>query len=225
MDDRVLYAADNNARWCDMVCRSLGIPTAMQDGLWVALGHTPDLYPDGVTLLPGTTAEDVLGAVQAGPGCSVKDSFAALDLTQMGFSELFQAQWIFREPGPSRQSHALDWTVVETDEGLHEWAQAAGLSGTLRSDLLREPSVRILAALGPDGLKAGAIANQTGMVVGVSNVFTTTITAEEAWAGIVDALGVIFPSLPLMGYERGEGLQPALASGFTEIGDLRVWLS
>ena len=62
------------------------------------------------------------------------------------------------------------------------------------------------------------------MVVGVSNVFTTTITAEEAWAGIVDALGVVYPSLPLVGYERGEDLQPALASGFAEVGDLRVWL-
>ena len=117
-DERVLYAADNNARWCDMVCRSHGIPTAMQDGLWVALGRSPDLYPDAVTLLPGIAAEDVLGAVQAGPGCSVKDSFAALDLTQMGFAELFRAQWIFREPGPLPQSRAQDWTVVETDEGL-----------------------------------------------------------------------------------------------------------
>ncbi len=224
-NERVLYAADNNARWCDLVCRSHGIPTAMQDGLWVALERSPDLYPDAVTLLPGIAAEDVLGAVQAGPGCSVKDSFAALDLTQMGFSELFRAQWLFREPGPLPQSRALGWTVVETDERLHEWAQAAGLSGTLQSGLLREPSVRILAAYGRDGLSAGAIANQTAMVVGVSNVFTTTITAEEAWAGIVDALGVIFPSSSLAGYEQGDDMQPALANGFAEIGDLRVWLS
>ncbi len=31
-------------------------------------------------------------------------------------------------------------------------------------------------------------------------------------------------SLPLVGYEQGAALQAALASGFSEIGSLRVWL-
>jgi hypothetical protein len=74
---------------------------------------------------------------------------------------------------------------------------------------------------GPDGPSAGAVANRTGPVVGVSNVFTTTIAADEAWAGLPHALAAVFPSLPLVGYEHGE----ALAAGFTEVGALRVWLS
>jgi hypothetical protein len=225
VDDRVLHAADNNARWCDLVCRSHGIPTAFQYGLWVALRRSPDLYPDAVTLIPGLATEDVLRSVQDGPGCSVKDSFDALDLAPMGFDELFRAQWIFREPAPSRPNTALAWTVVETDEAFREWTRAAGLSGIFRSSLLRNPSVRILAVHGPNGLTAGAVANRTGPVVGVSNVFTTTIAADEAWAGIPHALAVVFPSLPLVGYEQEEDLQAALGGGFTEVGALRVWLS
>jgi hypothetical protein len=79
--------------------------------------------------------------------------------------------------------------------------------------------VRFLIAHG-----AGAIVNRTGPVVGVSNVFTTTITADEAWAGIAPAVAAAFPSLPLVGYEQGDELQAALAAGFTQVGALRVWL-
>ena len=79
-------------------------------------------------------------------------------------------------------------------------------------------------AYGPDGLAGGGIANRTGSVVGVSNVFTTTMAVPDAWAGIVHALATLFPSLPQVGYERGESLESALAAGFSEIGPLWVWL-
>ena len=224
MDDRVRCAAANNARWCDLVCRSHAIPTATQPGLWVALRRAPELYPDAVTLVPGVSAEVVVRSAQDGPGCSIKDSFADLELGRLGFDELFQAQWIFREPALPSKEAALAWSIVETNHALAEWAEAPGLSGTIRSELLRDSSVRILAARAPDGTKRGAIANQSASVVGVSNVFTTTGAVDEVWAGIANAVAAVFPSLPLVGYERGEHLQAALAAGFTAIGSLRVWL-
>ena len=95
----MISAAENNGRWCDQVCRSQGIPTAMRRTHWVALERSPELYPDAVTLLPDATAEEVLASTQAGPGCSVKDSFAALDLATLGFEELFEARWIYRVAG------------------------------------------------------------------------------------------------------------------------------
>ena len=153
----------------------------------------------------------------------MKDSFADLDLAPLGFDELFRAHWIFREPALSTDS-AVHWGVVESATELAEWAQAAGAGDTLRKSLLRDPSVRILAARGPGGPGAGAVANHTASVVGVSNVFVRTLAAEEAWAGIAAALADLFPSLPLVGYEHGEALRPALASGFSTIGALRVWL-
>ncbi len=223
MDDRVRHAADNNARWCDLVCRSHGIPTRMDPALWVALRRSPELYPDAVTLTPDLVAGEVLGSVQDGPGCAVKDSFDTLDLAPMGFDELFRAQWIYRDSA-SLPSPARAWSVVETDAGFDEWTDAAGLSSTLRHDLLHDPTVRFLVAREAGGVGAGAIANRTGPVVGVSNVFTTTIAADEAWAGIAPAIARVFPPLPLVGYEQGDQLQAALAAGFTQAGTLRVWL-
>jgi hypothetical protein len=222
VDGRVLAAAENNARWCDLVCRSHGVPTAMRRGRWVALRRAPPLYPDAVTLRPGVVAEDVLRSVQDGPGCSVKDSFADLDLGPFGFGELFSAQWIFREPSVGRLS--LPWALVETAEGLAEWAQAAGTPRMPHEDLLRDPAVRVLAARGPGGVRAGAIASRTASVVGVSNVFAADIAADEVWAGLTSTLAGLFPRLPLVGYEHGDGLRPALAGGFTAIGALRVWV-
>lgn len=58
----------------------------------------------------------------------------------------------------------------------------------------------------------------------MTNVFTTGMAAVEAWSGITDMLATCFPSLPLVGYEQGEDCAAALASGFTQIGSLRVWL-
>lgn len=196
----------------------------MAPGLWVALERSPELYPDAVTLLPSVSVQDVLAAVQDGPGCSVKDSFATLDLGRAGFDELFQAQWIFHEPAAPGHRSALIWCPVDTEEKLAEWVQEADLADTIRSELLLDTSVRILAARGPNGVVGGAVANRTGSVVGVSNVFTTNAAIDEAWAGIADAVATLFPSLSLVGYERGERLQAALAGGFTAIGPLRIWV-
>jgi hypothetical protein len=50
----VLAAAENNnARWCDAVCRSHGLATRFAGDLWRALGGAPRFYPDAVTLRPG----------------------------------------------------------------------------------------------------------------------------------------------------------------------------
>jgi hypothetical protein len=50
-----------------------------------------------VTLDPAATAADVLPFVDGSAGCSVKDSFATLELP--GFSVLFEARWIACDPG------------------------------------------------------------------------------------------------------------------------------
>lgn len=193
MDPLLLAAADNNARWCDLVCRSHGVPTAFQDGLWVATRRSPPLYPDAVTLRPGISVEAVLADIDAGPGCSLKDSFADLDLAAVGFEELFGASWIAREPGEAG-GEATRWSAVE---------------GEL------DASVRELAAG-----SSSAIANRTGSVVGISNVF-----GDDAWTGLAEAVWEEFPGLTLVGYEHGEALGAALAAGFRELGPLRVWLT
>jgi hypothetical protein len=223
MDDRVAAAADNNARWCDIVCRSHGIATALMPGHWVARQRAPKFFPDAVTCSADALPADVLELADDGPGCTVKDSFAALELAALGFEVLFEAQWIFREPQPATAASA-PWSIVETEADLIEWTAAFGDSATLLPELLRDASVRILAARDRDGIAAGAIANRTGSVVGVSNVFTTSIAPDEAWSGLARALTDGSRSSAFVGYEHGEALDGALAAGFEPIGPLRIWL-
>jgi hypothetical protein len=120
VDDRVLAAVENNARWCDLVCRSHGIPTVTERGHSVALQRSPDVYPDAVTLLPGAVTEDVLRSAQSGPGRSVKDSFAELELGRLGFDGLFRARWTFRDPVLSSNQRSAICAVAETADDLAE---------------------------------------------------------------------------------------------------------
>jgi hypothetical protein len=225
VDDRALAAAESNAGWCDLVCRSHGIPTSMARQQWVALRRAPVRYPDAVTLLPGAAPDELLRLVQNDAGCSVKDSFADLDLAPLGFDELFEGRWIFRGPALPTVDAAAIWSVVETDEELGEWALAAGAPDTFRGELLRNPSLRILSARAHGAVQAGAIANRSASAVGVSNVFTTkAMAADEVWASLPTAIAGHFYGMPLAGYECGDDLAPALAAGFVAIGALRVWV-
>jgi hypothetical protein len=225
VDEQLLRALENNARWCDLVCRSAGVPTEVRRGLWLALRRSPPLYPDAVTLSPIATAGDVAEAVVRGPGCSVKDSFADIDLGAHGFEVLFEARWICRRSSPPpRPAATAAWSVITERSELTEWALAAGDRVAVPRDALHHPTVRVLGARGPSGISAGAIAHRTGPVVGVSNVFGDAAADPATWTAIADALAVTFPSLPLVGYEHGDSLRAAVSSGFEEIGALRVWI-
>jgi hypothetical protein len=223
VDDVLLDAVNNNASWCDLVCRSVGVPTEASGSLWVALRRSPPLYPDAITLSPTVTADDVVHAVVAGEGCSVKDGFATLDLDEHGFQVLFDARWFYRPPALATPSGPGAWTVLDSAAARADWSLAAGDAVAIPGDALNDPAVRVLAATGPRGIAAGAVAFRTASVVGISNVFGDT--ADPAtWAGIADAVAGAFPSLPLVGYETGEPLRAALESGFEDVGALRVWL-
>ena len=99
------------------------------------------LYPDVITRSPDLVDLDaVLAGVDAGPGCSVKDAFAGLDLVPAGFEVLFEARWVHRAPGPAEQPRG-------------EWSR------TVAGEVTRLTSAAGAATL-----------HDTGDVVGVSNV-------------------------------------------------------
>ena len=107
-------APQNNAEWCHAFCLTHGIVGRFHAGHWSSAVRTPPYYQDAVTLLPGTTSEQVLDGIVRGDGCSVKDSFACLDLRSAGFEPLFRAEWLLRQPagGPRR---APAWVVGGDD--------------------------------------------------------------------------------------------------------------
>lgn len=257
-------AARNNAEWCDSVCRSHGLSGVFGGTAWSSPRPTPLYYPDAVTLGPDARPADFLGFIdRASPGCSVKDSFATLDLAGDGFAELFTGQWIHRPADASPvESPGLRIEDVTEPLRLRRW-QAAWHGGApdvpdvFRPALLGDPAVRVLAVhrdgsdtgvhdaephgeAGTGDLAGGAVLNLSSGLVGISNVFTvadnrsqehngsgndSTIQSKRAiWSATVAAAAARFPGVPLVGYESGDDLAPALATGFQGIGTLRVWL-
>jgi hypothetical protein len=218
-------AAFNNARWCDSVCRTHGARPAFRDDAWTTPRRSPPMYPDAVTLRPVVNADALLGRVDAAPGCSVKDSFAALDLAGAGFDVLFEAEWIHRPPGPAAESPGHRWSRVTTAGALRLWAAGHGGADVFRSELLADPAVAVLLATDRSGaVVAGAAANRSRDVVGLSNVFVHSEDVDEVWAGAVTSVAECFPGLPVVGYEAGEDLATARRAGFATVGPLRVWL-
>jgi hypothetical protein len=195
------------------VCRAQGIGTTFTDDVWIALRRSPLFYPDAVTLTPAATPGDVLRDIDTSAGCSVKDSFATLDLSAYGFRVLFDAQWIRLDAAPVPPG-APAWRPVRDPGDLGRWDAAAVFGPAL----LDEPGVTFF--LGPEG---GVIANRTGDVAGLSNLFTDG-DADRAWAAAVHAIAARHPGLPIVGYERDDDLAAARRAGFAPAGPLRVWM-
>jgi hypothetical protein len=84
-------------------------------------------------------------------------------------------------------------------------------------------NVLVLAAYREQRIVAGAIANRSDGVVGLSNVFVPAQSAAMYWAGCVTAVLDHLPDLALVGYETGETLAQTEALGFEAVHPLRVW--
>lgn len=208
-------AARNNAQWCASVCRSHGIASTFGETNWHTASRSPAYYPDAVTLRADAEPSEFLRHIDTSPNCSVKDSFATLDLTAHGFVELFRAQWIHRPAGG--RTPALRAVRATTAAQLSAWH-----NDSLRPALLDDPSVLGLTFHRGGDVVGGALLNLGPGVVGVSNLFAVE-DSEAVWSSSIAAATRQWPDLPLVGYQRGASLAPALANGFTEIGPLVVW--
>jgi hypothetical protein len=237
MNSRLELAALNNALWCDAVCRAHGGDTMLTEHVWFNRVNSPPFYPNVDTLTQaGVSAQmDAIQALLAAnltDGWGVKDSFCTLDLAPLGFWQLFEAQWLWRDPEPAPKNPLpdVDWTIIRTPAELARWEAAwrgpddPPLNLFLPA-LLENPDIAFLAAVRDGQIVAGAVANRTGDVVGLSNVFTPPGEKVPFWAGAIAAVHHKFPGLPLVGYESGEELDLAQSLGFETLGSLRVWLS
>jgi hypothetical protein len=228
--DLVRTAARNNAEWCDIVCRLHGQAGTYHDGGWTVPKRSPPLYPDAVMLDPAASIDAILAAIDTSPGCSLKDSFACLNLAFEGFHVLFEAQWIFREADtPSPEAPAgMRWERVRDPAVLRRceraWNQYDIPPGLFHPSLLDEDTVMIMACYRDEAIVAGAIANRSATVASVTNVFSADDDLDAAWRGSVAAVAAHGGDLPLLGYERGDDLEVARRYGFEPLGPLRVWI-
>ena len=222
----VRAAAQNNSEWCDAFCRTHGVVGRFREHCWFSPVRTPPYYPDAVTLLPDVGVEDTLSGIDTTEGCSVKDSFADLELDSAGFRPLFRAEWLVS--AQIRLSAAKGWSALATEEQLGEWEAAwAGLpegKRFFRRALLEDETIRVLARYEGARIVAGAIANRSAAVTGLSNVFDVAGDTDSAWAAGAAVAAGLWGDMPTVGYESGDCLDAAHKAGFESIGDLVVWI-
>jgi hypothetical protein len=220
-------AARNNAEWCDALCRTHGIAGRFDAGCWTSPRRTPPLYPDAVTLAAGVAAAELLSQIDITDGCSVKDSFADLDLAADGFRVLFQGEWLLREPEDTA-APTSGWVVIETRDRLGEWESAWGASPSalrlFRSALLANPAIAVLARDDGDGIIAGAVASRSATVIGLSNAFDAQGDLASAWRDAARAAQACWGSMPVVSYDSAAALEAARKAGFGSIGELAVWV-
>lgn len=197
---------------------------------WTAPSRVPLYYPDAVTLMPGVDRTALAARIDTtAPGASIKDSFADLDLTEVGFQVLFEAQWIHRPASTPAPASDLGWDVAGDPDTLRAWALAwddgNGNADLFRPELLDDPATWVLAGQSADGrVIAGAVASLSDHMVGISNVFALDGGPDAAWPVVLDAVNWLFPTLPVVGYEQGDDLAAAVRHGFEPVGPLRIWL-
>jgi hypothetical protein len=240
--DRISLAARNNALWCDAVARSHGVDGTFDDEAWTAPTRTPPYYPDAVTLSPEAEEYAVLARVDDSDGCSIKDSWARLDLSLEDFARLVVGEWVWLDPATPLPdlggAGARTWQRVTTADELtawvHAWSSDPEAAAILRPSLLGEPGVHVLAAQaadGPDGpdrsdrpIVAGAIVHVTGEVAGLGNIFARDGDEHRAWREAAAAAREVAGGIPLVGWEAGASVDAAVAAGCERLGPLTVWL-
>jgi hypothetical protein len=217
--------------------------SSRRDGLvWFSHETPPPFYSNLVVLSASISPADIeaylldLESSSRARDWSIKDSYASLDLSSCGFTQLFEAEWIWRDPLQPTTRKAgvrLAWAPIANGAELVAWEDA--WSGDARNgseprvtrqfpeSLLARTDHAFFAGRLDGKVVAGGIANRSPGVVGLSNIFSAAAFAEETWAALVGCASAAFPNTPLVGYERDAELRLAMNAGFVPIGPLRVW--
>src|ERR1700676_962294 len=106
MHDVQAICVRNNAEFCDRICRSHAVPGVFEPSLWIQEKRGPAFYPNVITLtrnsiLEQTARISTLRTLR--PDIGIKDSFRMLDLSTIGMRRLFDAEWVWMDPEPSRR--------------------------------------------------------------------------------------------------------------------------
>ncbi|MDP4302494.1 hypothetical protein [Leptothrix discophora] len=239
---RIELAALNNACWCQAVCAAHGAGGVIGRDAWLT-PHPPPPFHSRLVTIAADLGRDALDARLAelsstarSPDWTIKDSHAAFDLGPAGWDELFSADWTWREPRPDCAVLAAPVVRLMAPRDRLRWeAGWHGLDSERNAPpelpwrqfpdaVWDDPAHAFLGRLDRHGrIVAGAIANRSPGVVGLSNLFVCSGDPAQAWVELADAAAAAFPGRPLVGYERGEDLHLARAAGFEELAPLRVW--
>lgn len=224
-DERAIAAARKNADIYEAVFASHGLRFRRTAFAFIGEDRPPP-YHSNLTVLAPDRRDEVLAALRdlarAFGDVGIKDSFAESDLRAEGFEPLFAASWLWREPLPA----ASAWRVADTPDALLAWEatwkrDSPTLERMFPDALLSGGDLTFLCRRNDGRITAGCLANRSGDVVGVSNLFAAD-EPERLFAEATAAVAAFHPGLPIVGYARGATLQAARAEGHVETGPLRV---
>jgi hypothetical protein len=213
---------DASLAWYDAVFAAHGIATSISERVWRGHAAPPPLHSAAVLVEPDAAPDAVLRAVAPYDTCSVADPFAATDLSAEGFGLLFEASWLHRPPSGDPQPSDR-WRRVGTPEELEVWNARHDTADVLLPRLLDRSGFRFLARDDPEDPTGGAaLLLGTGVVL-LSNVFAAPGHPPVDWTDLLAAVERALPDRAVVGYERGDDLDDALAAGFAAVGMHRVW--
>ena len=237
MNDEQIICASNNVDWYQAIFRSHGLTGEITDGIWISRDSAPPYYSNAVTVAPAGQAGQIarlrdLDGVLRGRW-SVKDSFAVLDLSPLGFRPLFEAEWIWCDvsDAPVADVGGIAWRPVTTTDQLErvggrlakEWI--AHRNPCLRAEPAGEPDDRAVRRLSRRRRRRGVRGKSVRRAVGFSNFFVEDGEEPLAVAGAIAEVARFGAGLPIVGYLAGERLAQATGLGFRSVGPLRIWVT
>jgi len=90
---------------------------------------------------------------------------------------------------------------------------------------LEDEKISVLAGDEGDRIVAGAIANRSSTVIGLSNLFDVAGDLESRWVTAAAIAASLWGQMTTASYDSGDSLEAAHRGGFKSIGELVVWLN
>ena len=214
----------NNIEWCKLVATSHEVQSECLSNAWRTVGIMPPFYPNVISTVAAIGSKELSQlAVGLPEKCAWKDCYANLELSEYGFSVLFESHWYALSGNPYKIKFSEAVENVSSVEMLKEWVAAWGetpLNQSIFIPKILKENVRFVFRNSAGTIDAGLILNYSDNSVGITNVFGDL-------DGIVECLGYAVKSasgVPLVGYGSKDELSQLKRLGFTGLGKLRVWV-
>ncbi|MCF2904013.1 hypothetical protein L0666_03350 [Octadecabacter sp. CECT 8868] len=208
-------AIDNNVHLCRTVLSQFGIKAHSHGCATLFYGAPRPYFPSVITHKPKLDDRTIAHIDTLPVGAGVKDSFATLDLSQMGFTAVVNAHWIARAPTPvtGRPLYRVE-DALSMRAWLDAWDSGNPIAkANFTPDILARTDIQMRAT--PD-FHEGVITNRhKDGVTGISNLFGSPTR-------VLDGLSDLPVGDSLVGYETDPA--PFVAIGFTSLGPLTVWI-
>ncbi|MEH6629731.1 MAG: hypothetical protein V7776_02835 [Halopseudomonas aestusnigri] len=223
-------AIENNVSWCDLVFRTNDQETDFYPQYWINRGAPLPYYPDLITRAPSLSFQTYDAIKKLPVGSYIKDSFATLDLTTLGYDKLFKNTWLTWCPKSNEQigsDHSPDNSieVIKSPKHLTKWMTAWEPEGKTASQifhpkLLLNSDIKFVAVTVEDKIIAGAVFNMGPVgVLGISNVFGN----KNNQLKIISFTIRSYTEHTIVTYENDNEIATYQELGFVTTGALAVW--